>query len=324
MRILLIDADSVLPNIALGKLSMYHKDKGDSVEFIRCKLPYYPYRKKKEYIFDTSKYDKTYCSIIFEGNIDYIKGQNIIFGGTGYNLKTKLLPEIENYPIDYSLWPNNNISYGFISRGCIRNCYFCVVPQKEGYIHQVNTIDNIVKHNKVRFLDNNILALSNHKEIFDELIRKNIVCSFNEGLDIRLLDKENSRLLSKLSWYPDEYIFAFDNIKNKGVIKKKLKLLKWTKPWQLKFYIYVHPKMKISDTIERIEFLKSKEILPYIMRDIDCWKSSKSSFYIDLAAWCNQPKIIKSMNFKSFLIKRHPNNSKRAHKNLGIFDTIGV
>ena len=122
MMILLIDADSRIPNLALMKLSAWHKSQGDHVELVRANLPYYPNKRKK--LFIAKNADKTYCSVIFEGNREFIEGDDIIFGGTGADLITTLPAEVETCDPDYSIYPDNDISYGFITRGCIRNCSF--------------------------------------------------------------------------------------------------------------------------------------------------------------------------------------------------------
>jgi len=305
MKVLLIDADSTIPNIALMRLSTWHKSLGDDVELVKANLPYYPNKKKTPYISKPA--DKIYCSVIFEGNADYIVGDNIIFGGTGFDLTTKIPAEAEKFDLDYSLYPDNDTSYGFITRGCVRNCSFCKVPKKEGYIHKVADVENIVRHKKVKFLDNNILAFPEHKEILTELVQKNIKCQFNQGLDIRFLDYENSVLLSKMN-YLDAYFFAFDNWKYKTLIEKKLPLLSWIKTDRLKFFVYVSPYMPLSDTIKRIVWLKENHCIPYIMRDISCWNSIYSDFFVDLASYCNQVHIFKKMDFPTFLQKRHKNN----------------
>lgn len=309
MKVLLIDADSTIPNIALMKLSAMHKSLGDDVELVKAYLPYYPNKKKIPFIAKGA--DKTYCSVIFEGNADYIIGKNIIFGGTGFDLTTTLPVHAEEVNPDYSIYPDNDISYGFITRGCIRNCSFCKVPKKEGYIHKVSNVESIVQHKKVKFLDNNILALPEHKEILGEIIQKNIKCQFNQGLDIRLLDSENSVLLSKMNYF-GEYIFAFDNWKYKVLIEEKMVFLSWAKPYQLKFFVYVHPDMPLGETVKRIVWLKEKKCLPYIMRDISCWQSENSDFFVDLCAYCNQVHIFKKMKFAEFLEKRHKNKSRIA------------
>ena len=307
MKVLLIDADSTIPNLALMKLSAWHKSLGDDVELVRANLPYYPNKKKTPFISKSA--DKIYCSVIFEGNLDYIIGENIIFGGTGFDLTTKIPVEAEGFDPDYSIYPDNDISYGFITRGCIRNCSFCKVPKKEGYIHKVASVESIVRHKKVKFLDNNILSLPEHKEILAELVQKNIKCQFNQGLDIRLLDSENSDLLSKIN-YLGEYIFAFDNWKYKTMIEKKMIFLSWRKPYQLKFFVYVHPDMPLAETVKRIVWLKENQCLPYIMRDISCWQSENSDFFVDIAAYCNQVHLFKKMEFTVFLEKRHKNKER--------------
>jgi hypothetical protein len=307
-KVCLIDADSKIPNIALMKISKYYKNKLYQVDLYKANLPYFPDRNKK--VFNSPEgYDLYYCSIVFEGNKNFIKGKNIIFGGTGYDLSIKLPDEIEKCDLDYTIYPDNNTSYGFITRGCIRNCKFCVVPKKEGKLNQVDTIENIIKHKKVKFLDNNILAYIKHKEILQDLVNRKIKYSFNQGLDIRLIDNENSFLLSQ-SNYLGEYIFAFDDWSYKKIIDEKLKLLDWRKDWQLKFFIFCEPKMSLNNIINRIEYLKKNNCLPYIMRHISCWGSIYNDLFVDLAAYCNQPNLFKKMTFKQFLNKRHTNKDR--------------
>ena len=268
MKILLVDADSTIPNLALMKLSKFHKLQEDEVSLLKLNISYYPNRKKKGTI--PCGYDKIYCSVVFDGTIEYIEtNQDVEFGGTGYSISGKLPEQIEKLPPDYSLY-NTDTSYNFISRGCIRDCYFCKVREKEGYLRQVNNIDDIVKHKKVKFMDNNFLALPNHKELLEELISKKIKCQFNQGLDIRLVDKENSRLLSELN-YLGEYFFAFDDWSYLPQIEEKLQLLYWRKDWQIKFFIYCNPKMEISNITNRVEYVRENRCLPYLMRDISCW-----------------------------------------------------
>ncbi len=90
IKILLIDADSTIPNLALMKLSAYWKGKGYTVDLITLKIPYYPSRIKKHHNIDTSGYEKAYCSVVFCGNAEYIHGENIDFGGTGVDIDKKL------------------------------------------------------------------------------------------------------------------------------------------------------------------------------------------------------------------------------------------
>lgn len=297
-KILLVDNDSSIPNLALMKLSMYHKNRGNRVDIKCLHNTFYPYAKKKT--LNVDGYDRVYVSTIFDTNKDLVTGKNIQQGGTGINLTEVLPDKIERLNPDYSIYPECDYSIGFITRGCVRKCYFCKVPEKEGLIHQVDTVDNIIKHKKVKFLDNNILAFNKHPEILSEIIKANVRSTFIQGLDIRLVNKTNSLLLSKLH-YINEYTFALDNITEIDTFDKKLSLMQWRRPWQFKSYVYVHPSMKVSDTVNRIKYLRSMKIYPYIMRDVSVYDSEFNLFYTDIAGWCNRPFAFKFLSFMDFM-----------------------
>ena len=321
MKILLIDVDSKIPNLALMKLSTFYKNKGYEIELKQLNIPYYP-KKKKEVIIDANEYEKVFVSIIFTTNNGLVKITNckeVSFGGTGYSITKKLPEEIEECEEDYSIYKDNNTSYGFITRGCIRNCSFCFVPKKEGMLHKYREIEQIVKHKKVEFLDNNILAYEKCNKELQKLVDLKLRCKFNQGLDIRLIDDEKARLLSQMN-YINEYIFAFDNIAYKPIIEEKIKIIKKyiKKDWKVKMYIYVDPTMKIIDTVKRIEWCKKNKVLPYIMRGLECWDDKNCNFYIDIAAYCNQPNMFKKVSFEQFIIKR-TNNLQRQKNSCEIY-----
>ena len=89
MKIGLYNVDSQIPNLALMKLSAYHKAEGDTVEW------YIP----------LEKYDKIYASKVFTDST-YEPAENMVIGGTGYDMKIKLPDEIENTKLDYSIYPD--------------------------------------------------------------------------------------------------------------------------------------------------------------------------------------------------------------------------
>ena len=236
------------------------------------------------------------------------------FGGSGYSLDKDLPDEIENLKPYYQLYPNPDRAYGFISRGCIRNCYFCIVRQKEGYIRQVGDIKTIASDfHRVVLFDNNFLALPNHKEVLQEMTAMNNSFEFNQGLDIRLLDEESARLLGKLTWITHP-TFAFDDWKYLPIIEEKLPLCFLIKktPFRIRFYVYVHPKMPLCETVWRLEWLREHNCLAYFMRDVSCWSSKYSPFYIDLAAWCNSGRMFAAMDFFTFLKDRHKRDKSGA------------
>lgn len=317
MKILLVDVDSKIPNLALMKISTYHKSLNDIVDIIKLGFDGYPVKKKTKSV-DARGYNRVYASCIFTVNKDVFEitnCNNIKIGGTGVSLDYNLPDYIDCLSEDYSLYPNNNISYGFITRGCVRNCYFCFVPQKEGKIRFYRKWQDIVKDKfkYTDFLDNNFLAYKNHKIILQELIDKNIKFKFNSGLDMRLIDSENSELLSRCNYW-SEFIFAFDDIKDENIINKKFSIFKKfiSRDWATKFDIYCNPNMPLKDVIYRINWCRSNKALPYIMRDKSCWDSQYKYFYTDLASYCNQPGLFKNMPFEKFLYER--NNKSKNHQ----------
>lgn len=321
MKVLLVDVDSHIPNLALMKLSSFYKAKGAEITLIRYKLMAHPHHRKIR--VNNLDADLTFVSIIFTVNKDRIsfdKQEGVQLGGSGYDLTKQLPKEIENTEPDYSIYPEFNYSIGFLSRGCIRKCQFCIVPQKEGPIHQVTSPQAIIKHELVLFLDNNFLALSNHYDLLKDIIKTGAKFQFNQGLDIRLLDEPTADLLAKARTYR-EIIFAYDDLKLKNSIEPKIiNFATKVAPWKIKLFIYCHPKHDIkNDVLYRIEFCRRNKILPYLMRDAACYSDKNNHFYVDLAAYINQVYTFKTMSFSEFLKRRHPKNTDRIQRSLQIY-----
>lgn len=310
MRILLVDVDSKIPNVALCKLSAYLKKKAE-VHFMKLGFVGYP-RGSRVKIVDASGYDKVYVSVVFQINKNKFKVigcRNVVIGGTGSEDITRKLPKVvDRQLMDYSFYPENKVSYGYITRGCIRKCKFCVVPIVEGKIRLYDKLERIIKpeHEKVDFLDNNILSYEGHKAILEDLVNRKIRFRFSQGLDIRLVDDENACLLSRCNYW-SEYTFAFDDVRHQGIIEKKLKIVKKRIPqkWRCRFYIYVDKRMSVEGVLYRIKWCRKHGCLPYVMRNENCWESKYSSFYKDLSAYCNSPPYFKHGTFEDFLTIRH-------------------
>ena len=307
MKILLVGVDYKEVNIALGKISTYHKQLGDSVDLIKLGLSGYPKGKTKN--VDASDYDKVYVSQLFEintGRYSISNCDNVEVGGVGSIYPNKVLPdEIERSEIDYSIF-DTDTSFGFITRGCIRDCYFCKVPKTEGKLHWHKHPSDIIKHKKVKFMDNNILAFREHKKVLQWLIDNNIKCQFNQGLDIRLINDENAKLLSEMR-YMGKYLFAFDDVKDEKHIERGLSIFQKyvDKPWMTRFFVYHNAEFtSLKDTIYRIEWLKERGALPYLMRDTNCWTSKHDHFLKDYATYVNQPHFFCKMSFEDFLTEK--------------------
>lgn len=148
MNIGLLAVDSRYPNLALMKISSYHKAQGNRVEW------YSP----------LSRYDKVYLAKVFTFTPDYayfLNADEAERGGTGYDIGKVLPPEIDRAVPDYSLYGiDKRTAYGFLTRGCPNRCKWCVVPQKEGNINPYMDIEEIAVEgrNRIILMDNNVLA----------------------------------------------------------------------------------------------------------------------------------------------------------------------
>lgn len=197
MNVGLYDADykkigNKFPNFALMKISTYHKVQGDEVGWANSNL---------------EKFDRIYISRVFNFTADPLedmffsryKGE-IIKGGTGYNVKGKLSPEIDNMLPDYSIYPHVDYAIGFVTRGCPNHCYGCCVPEKEGDLSKYNTWQKIKRpdSNKIVFMDNNVLADPETVAEIETMKGHGIVFDFNQGLDAILFTKEHAKLFAGL------------------------------------------------------------------------------------------------------------------------------
>jgi len=279
-RVGLIQIDGKMPNLALMKLAKWHKEKGDDVRII-----------------DLSSL-----------GITKWYGSKIFMGGSGYDVKQKLPDEIEEQVPDYDLF-NTDYSLGFTSRGCIRNCGFCIVREKEGMMKEVDM--NWIKHQKVILWDNNFLASSKWKEKLQYFIDNNLKVSFNQGLDIRLIDDEKAEILSRVKYYNRTFTrkviyFAFDDISMKDIFIEKMKILtKYIKPYEVMVYFIVGFNSTFKEDMERFEIMRKLGVDPFAMPYNN---SKKNRQILDFCRWVNK-RVYKVCEFKDY------DQSKRNLKN---------
>lgn len=181
------DGQTNFPNYALMKISAWHKQQGDEVEWWNPML----------------EYDRVYSSKVFTFTpVNMYLPPDTIKGGTGYGLYNELPPEIDGMFPDYSIYPKCDYAIGFLTRGCIRACPWCVVPRKEGRIRPYRTWREIKRSDskKIVFMDNNVLACPHGMEQIRDMIGKDVRIDFNQGLDARLIDGVTAGLLAQLKW----------------------------------------------------------------------------------------------------------------------------
>lgn len=330
MNIAIIDADLVgrrkhrFPNLACMKLSGYYKDKGYNVEL---KLDYSVLQ----------AYDKVFISKVFTDTPvpeEVLSMPNVEYGGTGffYDKAPPLPPEIEHHYPDYSLYDEwvtaqliggakpsslayyTDYSIGFMTRGCIRGCSFCV---NKGY-------KKCVRHSPVSeflnparkyicLLDDNVFACPEWESIFEELNKTGRRFQFKQGLDERLLTDRKCEVLFS-SNIVGQIIFAFDNIADKDIIIRKLQMIRRHTDMVVRFYVfcaYNHQQpdvysddfwlQDIVDTFERIKILMQYQGLPYLMRYKDYVDSPYKGMYITIGRWVNQPAFVKKKSFREYV-----------------------
>ncbi len=278
MKILLINIDSKMPNLALKKIEKFHIDRGDMV------------------VWDQPLWcdwaDLIYVSCVFtenRENAEVWEAHGAIIGGSGYDLSVRLPEEIEQI--------EPHINLGFTTRGCVRVCDFCIVPEKEGKISVVGDLLSLwdgKARATITLLDNNILAVPDH---FDKIcwqsISLKLKLDFTQGLDYRLLTRKIAPLLHKISHV--EYHFAFDDPFAEAEVGSAIDLLKEHRINRSVWYVLVGYNTPFEDDIARLEFLKSKGQRAFVTR------YHKSRGNLLLGRWVNQHHIFAKMTFREFM-----------------------
>lgn len=253
MNIALVDVDGRnFPNLALMKLSAWHKAQGDLVEW------YDP-------LF--SRPDRIYASKVFTFTpdfLDYAAGDpEPVRGGTGYDPNEKLPEDVERMIPDYSLYPDFPAAIGFLTRGCIRNCPWCIVPKKEGILREIDDIERVSAGRKeVVLLDNNFLAADKEfvREQLEKAARLRLKLDFNQGLDSRLVTPENARLLASCRWI--RYIrFSCDTVAMIEPIRSAVKLVREA-GFRREIFVYMLVN-DIGDAETRLKALVDLNVIPF-------------------------------------------------------------
>jgi hypothetical protein len=263
MSIGLWHVDGKYPNLALMKLSSWLKAQGYETHLQR-----------------TPDHTTAYGSVVFTKNRPRVEFwlrayPDIQVGGSGWDLTTELPFQIEWLRPDYDLY---GIDYGmgFLSRGCIRNCPFCIVQEKEGRLRQVAQLADLLNplSNFLVMLDNNLLGLSNALDVLAEIADRELTVNINQGLDIRLVTPEIARALAKIHYtdfsrHNRTLHFAFDDIKLEEKVRRGIAILfeAGISPEHLCFYVLAgFGDGTPEDVIYRCDVLRSYGIRPYVTR----------------------------------------------------------
>lgn len=214
-------------------------------------------------------------------------------------------------------------SIGFLTRGCIRHCPFCVnklenkiyrYSELEWFLDQELDENGKLVRPYIYLWDDNFLAAP--KDIWQPMLQSLIDSKrpfqFRQGLDERILAESEygediARMLSKCKYHGD-FIFAFDNWCDRDKIIKALKIWKkYNSKRGTKFYLFCGYTLKegeddklykdIKILFERIKILMQYGCFGYVMRHADYTNHDLSNIYVQIARWCNQPQFYRYMSF---------------------------
>ena len=283
MRIGLCDIDSHnWPNLCLMKLSAYHKARGDHVEWWRPE----------------GRYDRVYKSRVFtdtysQDTITVTNAGEVVCGGTGYGPGPNLPDEVEHTYPDYSIYPQfSGIAYGFLSRGCPRNCGFCLVSDKEGRrsIQVADLAEFWNGQKEVKLLDANLLACPDHEKLILQLAESRAYVDFSQGLDIRLITPDNVALLNRVR--TKTVHFAWDNpdMDLTPYFRRFLELTAIKNFRKRKVYVLTNYGSTHEQDLYRVEPLRGMGYDPYVMvydrpsappitRQLQRWVNNKRIFH---------------------------------------------
>lgn len=279
------------PNLALMKVARFYKESGANVEF------YTPF----------THYDCVYMSKIFTFTPDYqyyiANADHVFKGGTGYDYTIKLPPEIDSLQPFYNIFNVNlHTAYGFLTRGCVNSCKWCIVPKKEGVIKPYMDVEQIAIENrkKLILMDNNILSCDYGFCQIEKIIKNGFSVDFNQGLDARKIDFETAKLLARVKWL--NFIrLACDTSNMIDVCLTTINNLRLA-GFSGKIFIYMILNSNFYESFERVNTFRAlKNISPFAQPFRDFGKNKEiPQWQKDLARWVNRKELFKSTDFKDF------------------------
>lgn len=250
MRVLLLQLDGKLPNVALMRIAAHHRALRDHVEIRNVRTEVAAERE----IWDRP--DLVYASLIFESTrpvAERVRAVHpeAIIGGTGWSTSTTIEQHgITTRAQDYSIYPKFSASIGFTQRGCRLRCGFCVVPRKEGAIAEEQTVAELWRGDPhprdLLLLDNDFFGQPAWRDRIAELRAGGFRVSFSQGINARMLDDETAAAIASVRYYDDSFsarriYTAWDSAKDESRLFAGLEALvrHGVKPQQIMVYMLI-------------------------------------------------------------------------------------
>ena len=282
MKIGLIDVDSKSPNLALMKISSYHRSIGDLVEIT---LPFF-----------APGYDIIYASKVFSWTSMPGIPETSHIGGPGSGDNNSLPGQINNVCPDYDLY-GINYSMGFLTRGCPRSCNWCNVPKMEGGIRPEHDIELFLRHRRVVLMDNNVLASDYGLDQIIKIAKMDVRVDFNQGLDARLIDRGIANILAKVKWTRFIRVSCDYPAMIADVQRAVAHLKAAGYSGEISCYVLAE---EIDSALERIEALQEMGIDPFVQPYRPLSGGQPSPLLKKFAKWVNRKALFKSVSWEVY------------------------
>jgi len=308
LKIGLIDVDGHnYPNLALMKLSAWHKEQGDNVEWYDLDSATFHYLETGKNLYDRVYMSKVFSDVYTKDYEYIVYADEVIKGGTGYCISTidgkevydkskdSVLPyEVEHIYPDYELYGITDTAYGYLTRGCPRGCSFCIVKEKEGRCsYKVADLSEFWRGQKnIVLCDPNIIACPEWKDLLQQLIDSNARVDINQGIDIRMMTEEKAEMIKKLKI--KRVHFAWDRYEDKDIVVPKLKMFKEITGFsrhKVVVYMLTNFDTTLKQDYERIFTLRNELNFQPFMMIYNKPSLPKGCELLKMQSWVNNPMM---------------------------------
>ena len=270
------------------QIAQYHKEQGDKLHW---------YAPVQHYFFD-----KVYAASLFTFTPKTYVRDDMIKGGTGFDLTTKLPSEIESCGYNYDIYPQCKKSFMRWSYGCPNKCAFCVVHRKEGNIRSVEPKNLNPNGELISVLDNHPFANPDWKQMIKDLVSFNLPVDFSSGVRVQDFNEDQGKALLQLKL---RYLHIAWDIPNENIIPQAQELLKFIPKYKVSCYVLIgKPWSNPEEDQMRIDRLDEIGIQPFVMpfdksdpyqkaftRYINWLKSARKKHKITFKGYCEKFKL---------------------------------